>query len=63
MGPVLGAIIGGATYNLFISDLWSCPNVESIECCNHHELPTVTTNGVENEEERDKSVRNQNVSA
>ena len=61
LGPVLGAIIGGATYNFLISDIWSCQNVESIECC-ANELPTVTTNGTGNEDERQKSVRNQNIS-
>ena len=63
MGPVLGAIIGGATYNFLISDIWSCQNIESIECCAANELPTVTTNGTGNEEERQKSVQNQNIPA
>ena len=63
MGPVLGAIIGGATYNFLISDIWSCQNIESIACCAANELPTVTTNGTANEEERQKSVQNQNISA
>ena len=68
MGPVLGAIIGGAAYNFLISDIWSCQNVESIpdqyngpiKCCGDHET-TVTPDGTGDEEM--KSVRNQNISA
>jgi len=62
LGPVLGAIIGGATYNFLISNIWSCQNVKSIECCIRHELPTVSTAGSEDDEERQKSVINQNIS-
>ena len=70
LGPVLGAIIGGATYNFLISDIWSCQNVESIpdqfngpvKCCGDHET-TVTTDGTGEENEEMKSVRNQNISA
>ena len=66
----MGAIIGGATYNFLISDIWSCQNVESIpdqfngpvKCCGDHET-TVTTDGTGEENEEMKSVRNQNISA
>ena len=58
LGPVLGAIIGGASYNFLISDVWNCPSVESIECC-LNEMPTVTTYSGD-EEERKKSAQNQN---
>ena len=57
LGPVLGAIIGGASYNFLISDVWS--NVKSIECC-VNEMPTVTTIYSGDEDERKKSAQNQN---
>ena len=59
LGPVLGAIIGGASYNFLISNVWSCQNVKSIECC-VNEMPTVTTTYSGDEEERKKNARNQN---